>query len=67
MSTKPTLFAGLLTLMPGFASADVMIEDAYARVSSAMAQSGAIFMTLHNHNDFAEVLIGASSDVAQRV
>ena len=67
MSTKSTLFAGLLALMPGFASADVMIEDAYARVSSAMAQSGAIFMTLHNHNDFAEVLIGASSDVAQRV
>ena len=67
MSTKSTLFAGLLALMPGFASAHVVIEDAYARVSSAMAQSGAVFMTIYNHNDFAEVLIGASSDVAQRV
>ncbi|WP_439138594.1 copper chaperone PCu(A)C [Roseicyclus sp.] len=67
MSTKSTLFAGLLALMPGFASAHVMIEDAYARVSSAMAQSGAVFMTIYNHNDFAEVLTGASSDVAQRV
>ena len=67
MSTKTTLFAGLLALLPGFASAHVVIEDAYARVSSAMAQSGAVFMTIYNHNDFPEVLTGASSDVAARV
>ncbi|MBF9047727.1 copper chaperone PCu(A)C [Rhodobacterales bacterium LSUCC0031] len=67
MSIKTTLFAGLLALLPGFASAHIVIEDAYARVSSAMAQSGAVFMTIYNHNDFAEVLTGASSDVAVRV
>lgn len=67
MSIKTTLFAGLLALSPALAHAHVVIEDAYARVSSAMAQSGAVFMTIYNHNDFAEVLTGASSDVAERV
>jgi len=67
MSLRRSLFAGVLALTPALANAHVVIEDAYARVSSAMAQSGAVFMSIYNHNDFDEVLIGASSDVAQRV
>ena len=67
MSIRTTVFVGLAALMPGLASAHVVIEDTYARVASAMAQSGAVFMTIYNHNDFAEVLTGASSDVAERV
>lgn len=67
MSLRLGLFAGLLALTPALASAQIVIEDAYARVSSAMAQSGAVFMHIHNHNDFDEVLVGASTDVAERV
>jgi copper(I)-binding protein len=67
MSLRLSLFAGLFALTPALANAHVVIEDAYARVSSAMAQSGAVFMRIYNHNDFDEVLIGATSDVAERV
>lgn len=67
MSLRLSLFVGLFALTPAMASAHVVIEDAYARVSSAMAQSGAVFMRIYNHNDFDEVLIGAASDVAERV
>ena len=67
MSLRLSLCAGLFALTPALANAHVVIEDAYARVSSAMAQSGAVFMRIYNHNDFDEVLIGATSDVAERV
>lgn len=67
MSLRLSLFAGILALTPTLATAHVVIENAYARVSSAMAQSGAVFMSIYNHNDFDEVLIGATSDVAERV
>jgi len=67
MSLKSILFAGLLAAAPGLAAAHVVVEDPYAVVSSAMAQSGAAFMSIHNHNDSDEVVIGASSDVAERV
>lgn len=67
MSFKSFLFAGALAALPGLATAHVVIEDAYARASSAMAQSGAVFMSIYNHNDHADVLIGAESDVAERI
>lgn len=67
MSLRHTLVAGLIALTPGFAFAQVMIEDAYARVGSAMAQSGAVFMHIHNHSGTDIVLVSASSDVAERV
>ncbi|MCC6007765.1 MAG: copper chaperone PCu(A)C [Rhodobacteraceae bacterium] len=43
------------------------VQDAYARVSSPMAQSGAAFMILHNHGETADRLVAARSDVAARV
>lgn len=67
MSLNRLLLAGLFALTPGLAIAQVMIEDAYARVSSAMAQSGAVFMHIHNHSDADIVLVSATSDVAERV
>jgi periplasmic copper chaperone A len=67
MSLKSILFAGALAALPSLATAHVVIEDAYARASSAMAQSGAVFMSIYNHNDYADVLIGAESDVAERI
>jgi copper(I)-binding protein len=46
---------------------DLMVMDAYARVASKVAKSGAAFMMIHNHSDQDDRLIAASSDVAKRV
>jgi len=67
MSLKTTLLAGLLAASPSLAAAQVAVEDPYAIVSSAMAQSGAAFLSIHNHTDVDDVVTGATSDVAARV
>ncbi len=46
---------------------DVMVMDAYARVASKVAKSGAAFLMIHNHSDQDDRLISAASDVAKRV
>ena len=56
----------LFTSAPLFAS-DVMVMDAYARVASKVAKSGAAFMMIHNHADKDDRLIAAASDVAKRI
>ena len=56
----------LLTCTPLFAG-DVMVMDAYARVASKVAKSGAAFLMIHNHSDQDDRLIAAASDVAKRV
>ncbi|MGB1638289.1 MAG: copper chaperone PCu(A)C [Paracoccaceae bacterium] len=56
----------LFTSTPLFAG-DVMVMDAYARVASKVAKSGAAFMMIHNHSDQDDRLIAAASDVAKRV
>ena len=67
MSLKSFLLAGALAALPSLAPAHVVIEDAYARASSPLAQSGAVFMSIYNHNDYDDVLIGAESDIAERL
>lgn len=52
---------------PAFAHDGVHVEQAYARASTAMSQSGAAFMKIINHSAKDVRLIGAASDVAQRV
>lgn len=69
MSFKTTLLAAAAALsfaIPAFAG-DIMVQDPYARTSTMMSKSGAAFMTLMNHGAEDDRLIGASSDVAQRV
>ena len=46
---------------------NVMVNDAYARVASKVAKSGAAFMMIHNHSDQDDRLVAAVSDVAKRV
>ena len=67
MSLKSILLAGAFAALPSLSLAHVVIEDAYARASSPLAQSGAVFMSIYNHNDYPDVLIGAESDVAERI
>lgn len=62
----PATFATLFAL-PAFACDGLQIEDAYARASSGMAQSGAAFMQITNSGDSDCRIIGARSDIAERV
>jgi copper(I)-binding protein len=70
MSVKTTLFAAATAAfafaLPALAG-DIMVQDSYARASTAMSKSGAAFMVLMNEGDQDDRLIGASSDVAMRV
>lgn len=67
MTYKTTLLAAAFAALPALASAHMVIEDAYARASSPVAQSGAAFMTIFNHSDQDDLLISATSTAAERL
>lgn len=56
-----------IAAMPVLAADGVQVIDPYARASTAMSQSGAAFMRFENHSDTDRRLVGARSDVAERV
>jgi copper(I)-binding protein len=63
---KTSLIAGVVALASVLpASAEITIEDAYARSASPMAKSGAAFMMIKNSGE-ADRLIAASSEAAAR-
>lgn len=70
--TQNTLFAAASAAFLALVSApmafagDITITDAYLRVSGAMANSGAAFMTIENKGA-EDRLIDAHSDLAQKV
>jgi copper(I)-binding protein len=51
----------------GGSTAEVVITDAWARPSSAMASAGAAYMTIQNNGSAADALVGASSPAATTV
>lgn len=55
-----------LFALPALACDGFEVHDAYARTSTAMSQSGAAFMVLHNHGDTDCHIAGARSDIAAR-
>ncbi|MEL6532114.1 MAG: copper chaperone PCu(A)C [Pseudomonadota bacterium] len=59
--------AALAALFPVAASAQMMVEDAFARASGPDAPTGAAFFMLHNMGDSDDRLVSASSDIAERV
>lgn len=63
---KP-LALSLLLAVPAYAHDGVHVEDAYARVSTMMSNSGAAFMVIENHAEADDRLVSASSDVAEKV
>jgi copper(I)-binding protein len=67
MSFKPLMLAGALALIPALASAQMQVEDPYARAASAAAISGAAFMAVTNPTDTDDRIVAARSDVAERV
>jgi copper(I)-binding protein len=69
MSFKSTVLAAIAAsalALPALAQ-DIMINDAYARSSAAMATSGAAFMTIMNHGTSDDRLIAVSSPAAAQV
>ncbi len=59
-----------LTLVGAVAAGDmshIMVNEPYARSSTANSKSGAAFMVLMNSGSEDDRLVGASSDVAKRV
>jgi copper(I)-binding protein len=67
MTFKSFLLGATLAALPSLASAHMVIEDAYARAASPLAQSGAAFMTIFNHSDMDDRLIGVTSEAAERL
>ena len=64
---KYTLIAGACALFAAVpASAEIQIEDAYARSASPMAKSGAAFLVIRDSEGSADRLINVSSDAAAR-
>ncbi|UYV36684.1 copper chaperone PCu(A)C [Rhodobacteraceae bacterium D3-12] len=58
--------AAIAFALPAFADG-IMVDDPYARTSSAKSTSGAAFMLIHNHTGADDRLIDVKSDVAKRV
>lgn len=67
MSLKMIILTGALALTPVLATAQMLVEDAYARSSSPVAQTGAAFMAIVNQSDMDDRMVSATSDVAERV
>lgn len=61
-----TAFALALAAAPALADSKLAVKDAYARVSSPAARSGAIFMVIENHGSADDRLVAAASDAAAR-
>jgi hypothetical protein len=60
----------LVLAMPAFALpafAEITIEGAYARVSTAMSKSGAAFMVVHNSGAEDDQMIDAKAEISDRV
>ncbi|MGR3759930.1 copper chaperone PCu(A)C [Roseobacteraceae bacterium NS-SX3] len=72
MSLKTLFAATAAAITLAFASIagdmqKIMVEDAYARVSTANAKSGAAFMQVVNHGEADDRLVDVRSDIAARV
>lgn len=70
MSIKSLSLSAALILAvaaPAFAESKIMIHDAYARVASKAAKTGAAFLEVHNMGDEDDRLIDVRSDAAAKV
>lgn len=58
--------ASVAALLTTSAMAEITIEDPYARASTMMSKSGAIFMVVHNSGDTDDRITAAKVNVAER-
>lgn len=64
---RGALLAASLMLPALPLAADIVVSDAYARVSRPDAPTGAAFMTIRNTGDTNDRLLSVASEVAKRV
>jgi len=67
MTLKTTFLAAAFAVLPAFASANVEIEHAFARVTSPLAQTAAVYFSIRNHGDDEDRLVRIEGDVADRI
>ena len=67
MTLKSILLGASLSLAALPAFAEIIVDGAYARSSSPMAQVGAAFMVIQNTGTEDDRLVAASTDAAHRV
>jgi len=70
MSFKTKLLASMATValaVPALAETTISVNDAYARSAGKLAKAGAAFLMIENTGDTDDRLVGATSDVADRV
>ena len=53
-------------LSSSLSAGQIMISDAYARSSGALAKAGAAYMRIMNHSDQSDRLIGVQSEIAKK-
>ncbi len=67
MTLKTAILGTAFAVLPALASAHMVIEDAYARVSHTGAQTAAVYVSLRNHSDDDDRLFRIEGDVAERI
>jgi copper(I)-binding protein len=67
MTFKTLALAAVLAAAPIAASAHVVIENAVARVTSPLAQTASVYLTIRNHSAEPDRLFQVTGDVADRV
>jgi copper(I)-binding protein len=58
--------SSFLMLSSSLSAGQIMISNAYARSSGALAKAGAAYMRIMNHSDESDRLIGVQSDIAKK-
>jgi copper(I)-binding protein len=58
---------GLLTMLPTYAAAEIVVEEAWARLPPPVAETAAAYMTIRNHSDQDVEITGVKAQVAERL
>jgi copper(I)-binding protein len=58
---------GLLLLMPTYAAAEIMVEEAWVRLPPPVAETAAGYMTIRNHGDQDIEITGIKAKVAEQL
>ena len=64
---KQFFLAAVLSALPSFALADMVVSDAYARSTGPSSPTGAAFMHITNDTGQDDVITGVMSDAAAKV
>lgn len=58
---------GILTILPAYAAAEIMVEEAWVRLPPPVAETAAGYMTIRNHGDQDIEITGVKSGVAEQL